>query len=300
MALWPFGSKEKATLTPEQRTALTSVVRKSKFEIIPLKGIQEKSEALPAGATVTVTASPAKGMDATIELAEWLTRTGRNYDVIPHLSSKLVRDRAHLGELLTRIRAAGMKKVFVVGGDGDAIGTFKDGVDLVRAVAESGQPLDEIGVPAYPEGHSAIPNDALMRALKDKQPHAQTMATQMAFNPNEVGEWILKVRGEGVDAAALSGRSGRRRTDKADAHRDADRRRGLGALSVEEHRPARPHRVGRVVRTGRVPPVARAGHRGSRQQGSRPPRVHVQFHRHDRRLAEADARRARGVESLVR
>ena len=40
MALWPFGSKEKATLTPEQRTALTAVVKKSKFEIIPLKGIQ--------------------------------------------------------------------------------------------------------------------------------------------------------------------------------------------------------------------------------------------------------------------
>ncbi len=198
MALWPFGSKEKQVLTPEQRAALTSVVKKSKFEIIPLKGIQEKAEGLPAGSTVTVTASPAKGIEATVELAEFLVGTGRGYDVIPHLSSKLVRDRSHLAELLTRIRAAGMKKVFVVGGDGDAIGSFKDGVDLVRAVAESGQPLDEIGVPAYPEGHSAIPNDKLMQALKDKQPHAQTMATQMAFNPNEVGDWILQVRKEGV------------------------------------------------------------------------------------------------------
>jgi hypothetical protein len=63
MALWPFGTKEKATLSADQRAALTAVVRKSKFEIIPLKGIQEKSEALPAGATVTVTASPAKGID---------------------------------------------------------------------------------------------------------------------------------------------------------------------------------------------------------------------------------------------
>ena len=198
MALWPFGTKEKATLSPEQRSALTSVVRKSKFDIIPLKGIQEKSDALPAGCTITVTASPAKGIEATVELAEFLTKTGKGYEVIPHLSSKLVRDRSHLGELLTRIKASGMRKVFVVGGDGDAIGTFKDGVDLVRAVAESGHALDEIGVPAYPEGHSAIPDDALMRALKEKQPHAKTMATQMAFNPNLVGEWIGKVRGEGV------------------------------------------------------------------------------------------------------
>ena len=103
MALWPFGTKEKATLSPEQRSALTSVVRKSKFEIIPLKGIQEKSDALPAGCTITVTASPAKGIEATVELAEFLTKTGKGYEVIPHLSSKLVRDRSHLGELLTRI-----------------------------------------------------------------------------------------------------------------------------------------------------------------------------------------------------
>jgi methylenetetrahydrofolate reductase (NADPH) len=145
---------------------------------------------------VTVTASPAKGIEATVELAEWLA--GRGYDVIPHLSSKLVRDTVHLGELLTRIRAGGMRKLFVVGGDGEAIGTFPDGIALVRAVHESGQPFDEVGVPAYPEGHSAIPNDKLMAALKEKQPFAQTMATQMAFNPNEVGDWILKVRSEGV------------------------------------------------------------------------------------------------------
>ena len=198
MALWPFGSKEKVVLTPQQRAALTTIVKHSKFEIIPLKGVQEKSEALPAGATVTVTASPAKGIEATVELAEWLTRTGRGYDVIPHLSSKLVRDRTHLSELLSRVTASGMRKVFVVGGDGDAIGTFKDGVELVRAVHESGQRLDEIGVPAYPEGHSSIPDDKLMSALKEKQPYAKTMATQMAFNPNAVGDWILKVRKEGV------------------------------------------------------------------------------------------------------
>ena len=163
----------------------------------PAQGIQEKSEALPAGSTVTVTASPAKGIEATVELAEWLTRTGRGYDVIPHLSSKLVRDRSHLGELLTRIRGGheqGVRRRRRRRRDRQLQGWRRS-----RARGrESGQPLDEIGVPAYPEGHSAIPNDALMQALKDKQPHAQTMATQMAFNPNEVGEWILKVRDEGV------------------------------------------------------------------------------------------------------
>ena len=156
MALWPFGSKEKAVLTPEQRTALTSIVKKSKFEIIPLKGSRKnRMRCRPVQRSPAAIAGERhRGHRRTRRVAD-ANRQG--CDVIPHLSSKLVRDRSHLGELLTRIRAAGMKKVFVVGGDGDAIGSFTDGVDLVRAVAESGQPLDEIGVPRsgralrYPE-----------------------------------------------------------------------------------------------------------------------------------------------------
>ena len=76
MALWPFGSKEKAVLTPEQRTALTSIVKKSKFEIIPLKG-SRKNRMRCRPVQRSPWPSPAKGIEATVELAEWLTQTGK-------------------------------------------------------------------------------------------------------------------------------------------------------------------------------------------------------------------------------
>jgi 5,10-methylenetetrahydrofolate reductase len=197
-----------------------------------------------------------------------------------------------------------MKKVFVVGGDGDAIGTFKDGVDLVRAVHESGQPLDEIGVPAYPEGHSAIPNDALMQALKDKQPHAQTMATQMAFNPNEVGEWILKVRSEGVTLPLYLGVPGVVELTKlmriatqigvADSARYLSKNTGLLG-HIASAGSFGPDAFLRSLAPIIEQPDSRAHHRRSGGARPRSARVYVQLNRHDSSVAEADAGGAGGL-----
>ena len=45
------------------------------FELIPLKNVREQAAALPRGATVSVTASPGKGIEATVELAISSRRT---------------------------------------------------------------------------------------------------------------------------------------------------------------------------------------------------------------------------------
>lgn len=195
MSWWPFG-KDKKEFSPAEKTALSAVVARSEYEVIPLKAVQEKAAGLPPGCTVTVTASPAKGMDATMELCEWFAKQG--HDVVPHFSSRLVKDKTHLAELLARAKAAGIRRGFVVGGDGERFGTFEDGLDLLRSIHEVGHPFDEITVPAYPEGHSAIADDVLMRVLKEKQPLAHGMRTQMAFDPEAVAAWVKRVRADGV------------------------------------------------------------------------------------------------------
>jgi methylenetetrahydrofolate reductase (NADPH) len=110
----------------------------------------------------------------------------------------MIRDRAHLAELLGRARAAGMKKAFIVGGDAQQGGEFRDGLDLLRAMHEMGHPFDEVGVPSYPEGHVNIADDVLMQSLKDKQQFAQSATTQMSFNPEAVAAWVTTIRGEGI------------------------------------------------------------------------------------------------------
>lgn len=193
MAWW---RRREPALTEGQRAALKALVAEAKFELIPMKSAVEKAEALPPRSVVTVTASPTHGIESTFDLAEALA--ARGHDVVPHLSAHMICDRAHLGELLDRARSAGLHRVFVVGGDATEHGLFPDGLALLRGMDELGHPFDEIGVAAYPDGHIAIADDVLLRTLKDKQPLAHYMTTQMCFEPAKVATWVVRMRGEGI------------------------------------------------------------------------------------------------------
>jgi methylenetetrahydrofolate reductase (NADPH) len=183
-------------LTPGARSALAQLVASPIYELIPLASARDHAAALPAGVPVTVTTSVRLGLDATVELAAWLS--SRGHDATPHLAARLIRDRAHLLDVLARMRAAGLRKVFVVGGDGEPVGEIADGLSLLRVMNELGDSFDEVGVPAYPEGHAKITDDVLMRDLRAKQRYAQAMTTQMSFNAGAVASWIERIRGEGI------------------------------------------------------------------------------------------------------
>ena len=98
------------------RTLLRRALSTAGYEVVPLKGTEEAVLAhVPVDLPLTVTASPAKGQDVTIDLAARLARRG--YSVAPHLSAQQVRDRKHLADVVARCRASGITGAFVVGGD---------------------------------------------------------------------------------------------------------------------------------------------------------------------------------------
>jgi len=167
------------------------------FELIPMKRALEKAGALPEGATVSVTASPDKGMSATIELSIELARRG--FRVIPHLSARGTKTRADLEDTVRRLEQARINQVFVVGGDAPDPGDFFDALEMLTALAEMGHPFEKIGVAGYPEGHPTIPNDKLMDALVGKLPHASYIATQMCFDAQAIEQWTHSIRDSGVD-----------------------------------------------------------------------------------------------------
>jgi methylenetetrahydrofolate reductase (NADPH) len=208
MGWWIFGRRRSRAgeLSAAQRDALRRLVADPLFELIPLTTALAKAEALPRGASVTVTASPTHGIESTFDLAEALQAEG--HEATPHLSAHTVRDRAHLTELMDRARGAGFHKVFVVGGDAKDRGEFHEGLALLRAMDEIGHPFDDIGVPSYPEGHVSIPDDVLLRVLLEKQRFASSMTTQMSFNPRAVTAWIGRMRDAGVTLPLVLGTPG--------------------------------------------------------------------------------------------
>ncbi len=183
-------------VTAEVAEALRALVSSPKYELIPIANALDRAESLPPGATVTVTASPSHGIEATLDLAEAVA--ARGHEVIPHLSAHMIRGREHLGELLARARDAGMRSTFVVGGDAKDRGEFHDGLMLLRAMDELGHPFLQIGVPAYPEGHPDIADEILIAALTEKQRYASYVTTQMCFNPEAITTWIGRLRAKGI------------------------------------------------------------------------------------------------------
>ena len=163
---------------------------------MPLKNAIDKAAHLPPGATVSVTASPAKGLEATVALSEQLQAAG--FRAVPHVSARMVRDRQHLCDLVAWLEGAGVRRAFVVGGDEKEPGDYPDGLSLLREMAEIGHPLDEIGIPCYPEGHAFIADGALLEALRAKAPFASYMTTQLCFDPSAIDSWIRARRAEDI------------------------------------------------------------------------------------------------------
>ena len=155
-----------------------------------------RAEHLPPGATVSVTASPTKGLEATVELAAQLRLAG--FTVVPHLSARMVRDRAHLTALVGALEDAGIDRAFVVGGDEKEPGAYVDGLALLRELADIGHPFRHVGIPAYPQGHAFIADGPLLDALRAKAEFAQYMTTQLCFDPVAISTWLAARRAEGL------------------------------------------------------------------------------------------------------
>ena len=66
----------KRGLDAPSRAALAAALADPIFELLPLKNLPDQIPHLPAGARVSVTASPAKGIDATVDWAARLQADG--------------------------------------------------------------------------------------------------------------------------------------------------------------------------------------------------------------------------------
>jgi methylenetetrahydrofolate reductase (NADPH) len=182
---------------------MTGLVSSVGFEVIPMKGVEEKVALLPAGAKVSVIASPTKGMASTLDLSSRLHSQG--FRVTPHLSARLVADRQELDSIIDSLGTVGIDRVLVVGGDAIEPGKFGDALELLREMDARGHHFTEVGIAGHPEGHPFIPPAALRQALIDKQRYAHYITTQMCFDPSAIGSWLGDIRRWGIELPVRAG-----------------------------------------------------------------------------------------------
>ncbi len=179
-----------------------------RFEVFPAGHIEDAvTEWLPPETTVTVTASPAKGLDATLDLTERLA--ARRYRVVPHLSARLVVDDAHLADVVARLTACGVDDVFVPAGDADPpAGRFDSALALLERLADMGRPFGRIGITGYPQSHPRIGDDITIQAMWDKRRHATYIVSNLCFDPATLRRWITRIRDRGVTLPLYAGLAG--------------------------------------------------------------------------------------------
>jgi methylenetetrahydrofolate reductase (NADPH) len=188
-------------MTTEQQPIerLAQALRHPRYEVILLDGTEEQVlEHIPKEAKLTVTASPQKGMEVTLQLAEQLAAQG--YHVAPHFSARLIEDGARVEEILQRLHEAGIRDAFVVAGDAkEPIGEFTGAPELLESMSKIGHELEEIGITGYPEGHPFLRDESLRQALYEKRPYATYIVSQICFDPETTSGWIRGVRERGVE-----------------------------------------------------------------------------------------------------
>ncbi len=190
-----------------ERQALLHTVREAYMEVFPTPSIESRLDVLEPRSYVAVTCSPSKGVDVTLDMVERLARKG--FKLVPHIAARMVKNDAHLREIMKRLDDLPVISMFVPGGDlPKPIGKFACALDLLRAISEFDHQFTEIGIAAHPEGHPFISRNVLMEQLLKKQEFANYLVTQMCFDAEVLGGWLREIRNLGITLPAWIGLPG--------------------------------------------------------------------------------------------
>ncbi len=193
--------------TSTRNQALRRLLTHARYEVLPTASTEEKVLAsVPLDLAVTVTASSTKGLEATLLLAETLAKHG--YVAVPHLAARLIHDRHELVEIRDRLDDAGITRVFVPGGDADAVGDYVDAFSLLEDLHTLEKPFEQIGITGYPETHPQITDDLTVQAMWDKRRHATHVVSNLTFDARAVKAWVGRMRGRGITMPLLLGMPG--------------------------------------------------------------------------------------------
>ena len=196
-----FG-KDEVSGSSEAMSYRRRLIDEMVFEIIPMKSADAAIDALPAGAPVSVTASPVKGLDATMELSDRVRAAGHR--PIPHLSARLTDGPRHVARIANWLRTEGHETIFVVAGDAEvAAGPYDGAMALLTELLSHDSGVRKIGVTSYPDGHPIIPTEVCDEQLLLKQELLAEAgvdgwaSSQMCFDTEKLTTWLRRERDRG-------------------------------------------------------------------------------------------------------
>lgn len=177
------------------------------------KFLDEMSRLLPMGYRVYVAHTPKATLGEVVETALRLQALGLNAS--PHIVARRVTDLATLTRALAKLAGAGVGQVLLVAGDrAQAEGPFTSTLELLDSGAIQKSGIARLGVAGHPEGHPAVPDEVLWKALERKQAIARAdgltlhIATQFGFDSRTLGEFEEGLAARGISLPVHAGVAG--------------------------------------------------------------------------------------------
>ncbi len=171
------------------------------------------AELLPPGTPVYFSAVPTIEPPELIAAAALLRKSG--LEPVVHIAARRIRAAADLQNLLTSLHGeADVRRLLVIGGDVDALGPFPDALTVIQKGRMRQAGIEEIGIGAYPEGHSRIPAARLEAALDEKIAAAAAhglgvhIVSQFSFSPERILAWLRQLRACGITRPVKVGMAG--------------------------------------------------------------------------------------------
>ncbi len=171
------------------------------------------AEILPPATPVYFSAVPTITPAELIAAAASLRKAG--LEPVVHIAARRLRAPEEFADLLEHLRGeADVRRLLVIGGDVDAAGPFPDALAVIQMgrLREAG--IEEVGIGAYPEGHSRIPSERLEAALDEKIASAAAhglrvhIVSQFSFSPERVLAWLKALRACGIAKPVKVGMAG--------------------------------------------------------------------------------------------
>jgi len=171
------------------------------------------AELLPPGTPVYFSAVPTIEPPELIAAAALLRKSG--LEPVVHIAARRIRAAADLQNLLASLQGeADVRRLLVIGGDVDALGPFPDALTVIQKGRLRQAGIEEIGIGAYPEGHSRIPAARLEAALDEKIAAAAAhglgvhIVSQFSFSPERILAWLRQLRACGITRPVKVGMAG--------------------------------------------------------------------------------------------
>jgi len=168
---------------------------------------------LASGTTVYVAHPPRSSLGDVVNLACRLRMMG--YTAVPHIAVRRIESESVLVNALSTLRAAGVDRALVIGGDlPEPAGPYDSALQLLESGLLSAHDFHTIGFAGHPEGSRTIGPIMLRTALVEKIQFAietglrPYIVTQFGFNPAAVIEWEASTRASGVDVPIRVGMAG--------------------------------------------------------------------------------------------